>query len=153
MCRPPQMRIQSASGPVNQSGEKMTMPTQDEIAHFTRIQYDYWNEGKWQELADAYALVAPNGYTIQYYGKEPVDGRLVLDTMIKRLGGKVRTVVQKVLVNEGEAVAIISNEVVGTDVASTTMERYLFADGRLACSYFHDAEEGERMTQALSKLV
>jgi uncharacterized protein (DUF697 family) len=59
-------------------------------------------------------------------------------------------VVEKVLVNEGESMAVISNEIVGTDVASTSIERYLFADGRLECSYFHDTVEGDRMVQSLS---
>lgn len=31
------------------------MPTQEEIAHFTQIHYEYGNEVKWQELADACA--------------------------------------------------------------------------------------------------
>ncbi len=128
----------------------MTVPTQDEIAQFTRVQYEYWNEGKWPELLDAYAKIAPNGFTIQYHGKDPMEGRLALETMIKRLGTRVRTIVEKVLVNEGESIAVVSNEIVDTDVASTSVERYLFADGRLECSYFHDTAEAELMVQTLS---
>ena len=131
----------------------MSKPTHEAIAHFARIQNEYWNEGKWQELKDAFAAVAPNGFTIQYHGQQPTEGRRALETMIKRLAGKVHTVVHNVLVNEGEAVTVVSNEVVGTDVVSVTVERYLFADGRLEVSYFHDAAEGERMVQAVSQLA
>lgn len=127
----------------------MTVPTQDEIAEFTRVQYEYWNEGKWPELLDAYTRIAPNGFTIQYHGKEPLEGRLALEAMIRRLGGRVRTIVEKVLVSEGESVSVVSNEIVGTDVASTSVERHRFADGRLECSYFHDTAEAELMVRTL----
>lgn len=127
----------------------MTTPTLEDIAHFASVQYQYWNDGKWDELFAAYDKIAPNGYTIQYFGKPVTDGRAALDKMIRNVAGKVRTNVREVLVNEGEAVVIVGNEVLGTDVETTSIERYLFKDGKVACSYFHDAAEGVRMGKAL----
>lgn len=124
----------------------MTVPSHDDIRGFITRQYDDWNEGKRDELLAEYDRIAPGGYTIQYYRQEVAEGRPTLEAMFDTYNGKVRTIVERMFVNDGEAHVIVRGEVVGTDDYHFTVESYRFADGRMTVSYFNDAEHHTRQS-------
>lgn len=110
-----------------------------------RAIYDRWNEGDIEGVLAAFSALGPNGYTIEYVGEPPLDGIAAAKDMWSRYGGTCKTDVMQLLVNGGEAAALIHNRVQEANGAETVLpsiETYRAENGRLTVRYYHQTPSG-----------
>ena len=107
-----------------------------------RAQYRLWNEGKREELDALFESWAPAGFTIEYIGAPPIEGRQAMNEMWATYGGHFQTEPIEVIVNGNEGAAYVANRA-NTEQGSVTMpslETYKVADGHLTIRYYHRSE-------------
>ncbi|RQH04951.1 nuclear transport factor 2 family protein [Paraburkholderia dinghuensis] len=106
------------------------------IEAFLLAQTDHWNTGDKQAFLDDYRRAAPDGLTIEYVGRPPQDGWVVLDHMWDQQRDKIRVEPVAKIVNGNEAACYVRNVIIGTGRAIETIELYRFDAGQLYVRYF-----------------
>ncbi len=110
-------------------------PTDIEL--FAHAQVAAWNAGDKAAFFAAYAAAAPQGLTIEYVGRGPVqDGWPVLEGMWAQQSARIEIEEVALIVNGNEAACHNRNKLRGTAVAIETIELYRLDEGRLAVRYF-----------------
>jgi len=111
--------------------------------------YSCWNDGDRDGVLAAFDALGPKGYTIEYVGNAPLDGKAAVQDMWDNYGGTCTTDITQLIVNGDEAAALIQNNV-HSDEGTTTLpsiETYHVKDGVLAVRYFHQAPEGSYLQE------
>lgn len=107
------------------------------IELFIHTQIACWNRSDKDGFLAAYREVAPGGLSIEYVGRPPADGWVVLDGMWAQQNAKIEIEEVTMIVNANEAACHNRNRVKGTDMAIETIEVYRFGDdGTLSVRYF-----------------
>lgn len=101
--------------------------------------YRLWNEGKRAELDALFAQMGPNGFSIEYVGSEPVEGKAAMAAMWDEYGGKCTTEARELIANGNEAAVYVFNHLQTPDgvVTLPSLEVYKIEDGFLTIRYFH----------------
>src|SRR5690606_16648714 len=105
--------------------------------------YRLWNENKIDDLLALFDKMGPEGFTIEYVGQEPVEGKKAIADMWAQYGGKSPAKPQLVLVNGNEGAAYVLNYV-QTDkgeMVLPSLETYKVEDGKLTIRYYHNIPE------------
>ncbi|MCB2044598.1 MAG: hypothetical protein H6915_00590 [Novosphingobium sp.] len=103
--------------------------------------YALWNAADREGVLNAFRALGPQGFTIEYVGSAPLDGKVAVDDMWDQYAGSCTTDVVELLVNGTEAAALIHNKLQTEDgvVTIPSIETYKVADGVLEVRYFHKA--------------
>jgi hypothetical protein len=104
-----------------------------------RAIYTHWNASDRDGVIAAFQTLGPNGFTIEYVGSAPLDGKTAVDEMWDQYAGSCATDVVELLVNGNEAAALVHNNL-KTDEGIVTLpsiETYKVTDGVLEVRYFH----------------
>lgn len=101
--------------------------------------YTLWNEADREGVLAAFRALGPEGFTIEYVGSEPLDGKQAIIDMWEQYAGTCTTDVVTLLVNGNEAAALINNNLKLDDGIRTmpSIETYKVTDGVLEVRYFH----------------
>ena len=71
--------------------------------------YTLWNAGDREGVLAAFRSLGPKGFTIEYVGNDPIDGKTAFADMWEQYAGTCTTEVAELLVNGNEAAALIHN--------------------------------------------
>jgi hypothetical protein len=120
--------------PLQNQSEEMNM-----MEATIRAIYTHWNSADRDGVMNAFQTLGPNGFTIEYVGSAPLDGKTAVDDMWDQYAGSCTTDVVELLVNGGEAAALVHNNL-KTDEGIVTLpsiETYKVTEGVLEVRYFH----------------
>jgi hypothetical protein len=101
--------------------------------------YTCWNAADREGVMTAFRSLGPAGFTVEYVGNDPIDGKQAVNDMWHQYGGTCTTDVVELLVKGNEAAALIHNNL-QTDngiVVIPSIETYKVSDGVLEVRYFH----------------
>ena len=101
--------------------------------------YSLWNEGDSAGVMNAFETLGPNGFTIEYVGSAPIDGRTAVEDMLAKYSAICKVYIGEVLVNDDEAAVAVENRLATDDgpVSMPSIETYQIKDGKLAVRYYH----------------
>lgn len=101
--------------------------------------YRLWNSADREGVLAAFRSLGPGGFTIEYVGSDPIDGKMAIDDMWDQYAGICTTDIVELLVNGNEAAALIHNNLKSDDdiVTLPSIETYRVQDGVLEVRYFH----------------
>lgn len=104
-----------------------------------RAIYSRWNAGDLHGVLAAFSALGPRGYTVEYVGNAPLDGKSALEDMWSQYGGSCTVEVVELLLNSNEAAVMVHNNVQTPEgvVAMPSIETYKVTDGKLEVRYFH----------------
>lgn len=106
--------------------------------------YSHWNDGNLDDVLGAFTALGPKGFTIEYAGEQPLDGKAAVQDMWDNYGSICKTEVIELIVNGDEAAALIHNNVQGENSIDSlpSFEIYKVENGQLNVRYFHKTPEG-----------
>jgi hypothetical protein len=101
--------------------------------------YTLWDAGDREGVLNAFRTLGPMGFTVEYVGNAPLDGKAAVDDMWNQYAGTCTTEVVELLVNGSEAAALIHNKLKSESgiVTLPSIETYKVTDGVLEVRYFH----------------
>lgn len=101
--------------------------------------YTLWSAADRDGVMAAFRSLGPNGFTIEYVGSEPIDGKTAIDEMWDRYAGICTTDAVELLINGNEAAVLVHNHLRTPDgtVTLPSIETYKVTDGFLEVRYFH----------------
>jgi ketosteroid isomerase-like protein len=114
-----------------------------DITETIRAIYDHWNANNREGVIAAFEALGPKGFTVEYVGNAPLEGRAAVEDMWTQYAGKCTTEIVQLIVNGNEAAALIHNNLKadGGIVTLPSIETYKLRDGMLEVRYFHRTAE------------
>lgn len=110
---------------------------QQDIEHFLHTQVACWNSGDRNGFMAAYRLAGEGGLTIEYVGRDPVDGWPLLEAMWERQSSVIAIEEVATIINGSEAACHNRNRIKASGQCIDTIEVYRFLPGgKLEVRYF-----------------
>tara|TARA_Y100001001_G_scaffold95824_1_gene93764 strand:+ start:350 stop:715 length:366 start_codon:yes stop_codon:yes gene_type:complete len=108
------------------------------IERFLHGQIEAWNTGNKEAFFEHYRAISPNGLTIEYVGRPPlnVDGWAVLEGMWEHQNNKFSVDVELSVIAGQEAACHHRNVMRDGTGVIETIEHYRFVDGKSIVRYF-----------------
>ena len=110
-----------------------------EMKPHIRAIYSEWNANNLGGVLAAFEALGPGGFTVEYVGSEPIEGKAAVQEMWETYGPSCTTELVHLLVNGNEAAALVHNIIAGEtgQTVLPSIETY-HADGDiLRVRYFH----------------